>query len=90
MRSGGGSEGLRRDRDGGNPIKAGLAEAFFFNADLTVYFWEKNILSSGLFEPVLAIFSRGNNAVGQLPLWRPPPAGDGVVLSLDSRFAPRS
>jgi hypothetical protein len=41
-------------------------------------------------EQVLALFSRRNNAVGQLSLERPPPAGDDVVLSLDSRFAPCS
>jgi hypothetical protein len=41
-------------------------------------------------EQVLAIFSSRNNDVGQLSVWRPPPAGDGVVLSLDSRFAPHS
>jgi hypothetical protein len=41
-------------------------------------------------EQVLAIFSLMNNAVGQLSLERPPPAGNYVVLSLVSPFALRS
>jgi hypothetical protein len=40
-------------------------------------------------EKVLAIFSSGNNAVGKLSLQRPPPASDGVVISLVSRFTRR-
>jgi hypothetical protein len=39
-------------------------------------------------EQVLAIFSRSNNAVGQLFLEIPPPAGDDDLVSLVSRFAP--
>jgi hypothetical protein len=41
-------------------------------------------------EQVLAIISRRINTVGELSLEGLPPAGDDVLLSLDSLFAPRS